>query len=518
LKQNWSKSEIRQLREGNPVKLRKWIRDYGDTLFTWLMVHYPVSPDQASERTVRIFETTFPQLSQYDPAGTSMYRWLIRQAESLYPKETPPRPQAAAQVLRALGSIGSAEIPDSLLEHPAVIGLVQAALTEMDEAERMVLLRRYHRIDPKASAELDPQFSSDSLGDHLVRARYYFRRHLLAWIYSLQSDIGEFSADSRINVFEKNLEKIFCSVPPVLKLPDTAAEELEKILLQQAQQTQAAGKSVAPALSRKSIWIAAAAVLLVLIAVVSFFRRCRTETEPIPLPGQDKTIQKPQPSANQTPPQNLSPEELKKYMARVFEAGSANDMEELLKALEEGPYPVQVAAAVFLGRIGDESAIGPLEKAARRWHPDPQEGNPFLTAIEQIEQRLTLEARRQEQEALAQQKQAQEAKQIQPVETPALPAEPNQKPVIQEVQQTPPQEDILAPPVLQEQEVTTEEEVIQPQDQLLEQEEIPAEEGEYPSDTEEVVEPNEAETEGTEEEYSTDEVQYIEDQPVQSEY
>jgi len=41
---------------------------------------------------------------------------------------------------------------------------------------------------------------------------------------------------------------------------------------------------------------------------------------------------------------------------------------ELLKAMEEGPYPVQLPPRVFLGRIGMNPAYGTFEKAARRWN------------------------------------------------------------------------------------------------------------------------------------------------------
>lgn len=517
MKPNWSKSEIRLLREANPAKLRKWIRDYGDILLTWLTSHYPVDPEQAAERTGQIFHTAFAQLSRYDPSDSSMYIWLIRQAESMFPKEAFLRPQAPAKVLRALGSIGSAEIPDAYLENPTVIRLVQTAVTEMDEAERKALLRRYYRIDPGAGAKLEPQFSSDSLGDRLVRARYYFRRNLLACIYALQPDLGQLPTDSRIPVLEKNLEIIFRSVPPVLKLPDSFVEELEKKLLQEAQQIQTAAIPVKTAWSGRTLWIAVGVVLLVLLAAISYLWPGRTEIEPVFGPKPNKNIQKPQPSDLQMPPQNPSPEELKKYMARVFEAGSSNDMRELFRALEDGPYPVQVAAAIFLGRIGDESAIGPLEKASRLRHPSPLEENPFLTAIDQIEQRLTLEAQRQEEEAFIEYNQAQESQPV--IAQASLPAEPNKKPEIQEVHQTsfPLPEDTQDFSDLPEQEFTNEENLDQQQEQQLEQEEVLSEEEGRPSDIEEPEEPNEYE-EALEDEYATDEVQYIEDQISQDQY
>lgn len=518
MKRNWTKAEWKHLRDGNPGKLRKWIRDYTDSLFTWVTIHYSLDADHAADRTGRIFQGAYAQLNTYDPADSSMYRWLIQRAQFMFPEENPRRPQASSQILRALGLIGSAEIPDALLENPAVIQLIQAALTEMDESERMILLRRYHRIDQEAAAEVDVQFSSDSLGDQLVRARYYFRRHLLAGIYAIAPDIGEFSPDSRIPVFEKNLEKIFCSVPPALKLPEAAAEEIENVLLQQAQLNQAGAKSPGTSLSRKTAWITGIVVFLTAATGLWFFLRDQSTRENPP-PVQSKIEDKTEPVPDETAKQGPSPEELKRYMARVFEAGSNGDIQGLLEVLEEGPYPAQVAAAVFLGRIGDESAIGPLEKAARRRHPDPQETNPFLTAIEQIEQRLSRQA---EEEALAQQAEDQQTEEIQPVETAVPPAEPNQKTVVQPVQPIP-ADNKETPTDLQEETITEEQTVSETQEEVWEDEEMPAEEvaeeqEDYPAETQEPNEIDTEETEWTEEEYSTDDVQYIEEPYEQTEY
>jgi len=176
----------------------------GDTLFTCSRsLSGPAG--SAAERTVRIFEAAFPQLSQYDPLGSSMYMWLIRHAESLYPKETPPRPQSLLQVLRALGSIVRRKSRNSLPENPASIGLFQAALTEMDEDGTMVLLPASSNRS-KGSAGTGSQSSSDSLGDHGA-GTLLFSRYLLAWIYSCSPTSENIFSDSGSTGFEENLEK-----------------------------------------------------------------------------------------------------------------------------------------------------------------------------------------------------------------------------------------------------------------------------------------------------------------------
>ena len=93
-------------------------------------------------------------------------------------------------------------------------------------------------------------------------------------------------------------------------------------------------------------------------------------------------------------------------------------------ALEQGPYPAQIAAAMILMRIGDESAIDALEKAAQQRYPDSLQENPFLDAIEQIESRL-----RQQAEEANEGTEEFEGEQLEAwIEEPELPSEANSIP------------------------------------------------------------------------------------------
>jgi len=68
----------------------------------------------------------------------------------------------------------------------------------------------------------------------------------------------------------------------------------------------------------------------------------------------------------------------------LFEQGN---VEGLLTLLETGRDETRIAAADYLGQIGDERAIPVLQKFAEQWN-GPKMENPFQMAIDQIEQRL----------------------------------------------------------------------------------------------------------------------------------
>ena len=431
MKPNWTKADCRRLRDGSPGKLETWVRDYADSLYTWVIYHYAVDSSEARDRTVRIFQGVFSQAGDYDPAASSMYLWLIGRAETFYPKESqePFVPGRSGQPispddLQSLLLLGSQDLPDALLEKPAVVQLLQAVLTEMDEPERRVLLRRYHRIDRTGPAGLDAEYSAGIPDDPLVRARYYLRRTLFSRIHSFYPEAGEFMPDARIAVFEKNLEKIFCSIAPFLKLPEAFLENLIGILNQQADQI----RLVAPsdqAFWKKPAWAGTAAVLLLMTGTGVYFL---FREQPVPVtmsrPVQDTLEADKKPPAAKSKKTEMTQEELSAYMNRVFAAGAEGRTEDLLQALEAGPEPARVAAAIYLGRIGDESVIGPLERAIQRWYPNAIDDNPFLTAIEQIEQRLRREAAEAEEARLREAGDA-EAKATPPAETNVLETDPN---------------------------------------------------------------------------------------------
>jgi len=323
-----------------------------------------------------------------------MYRWIVERAAAVYAPEANWEflrnlPDAAA-ILGRLARIGTQDFPEEYLENPLVVHVIQAALTEMEGAHRQVLLCRYYRIDSEGASLGGDVSALDEMAEELVRARYYFRRYLLGWIQSLSAAPATVSDEIQIQVFERNLEKIFRSVPPLLKLPPESRQMLEDALLQEAE-FRHSGTALERVFSKKTAcWgIGVLFLILVLVGLGYYWRPDQSDVQEVPrrraAVGSKKSEAK---EAKEVDEKKLSAEELKVLLNQVFAAGSAGDVGELLRVLETGPYPAQVAAAVFLGRVGDAGAIGPLEKASRRWFSDSRDEDPFLLAIEQIERRL----------------------------------------------------------------------------------------------------------------------------------
>lgn len=391
MRKNWTKAECRQLRAGNIRLLRRWVQEHADSFYTWVVRHYLLSLPEAQERTVQLLKASYSAVSEYEPASGSMYRWVVERAAAVYAPETNweslrnlPK---ADEILAVLARIGTQDFPEEYLENPVVVHVVQAALTEVEGLHREVLLCRYYRIASEGAAVGGDASGSNGMEEELVRARYYFRRHLLGWIQSLSSAPSPVSDEIQIQVFERNLEKIFCSVPPLLKLPPEIRQVLEDSLLQEAE-FRHSGTVFERVFSKKAAcWgTGVLFLILVLVGLGYYWRPPQSDVQEVP--RRRAAVGSKKSEAKEVEAKKLSAEELKVLLNEVFAAGSAGDVEELLRVLETGPYPAQVAAAVFLGRVGDAGAIGPLEKASRRWFSDSRDEDPFLLAIEQIERRL----------------------------------------------------------------------------------------------------------------------------------
>lgn len=369
--------------------LRKWLYEYADSFYTWVVRHYVLSASQASDRTVQLLQTLYSKIGEYEPSQGSMYLWLLEQAAALLAPEKRWDPlqqmPGAAAIGQSLARIRTNDLPQEYLENPLVVHLVQASLSELEEAHRQILLFRYYRIEAEKTAWLEPVPSPEGLEENLVRARYYFRRSLLTWLQRLVPALPEVPADIRIDVFEKNLEKIFRSVPPLLNLPQESRQALEEALLQEAQFKRSSFRTRS-VLSKPLIWGVCGGLFLGVLLIGFWGRSKSHEKETVshapafPSPG----------TAGVKAAENKKDtvEDLRSILNQVFAAGSAGDVAELLEILRSGPYPAQVASAVFLGRVGDASVISSLEEASRRWFSTASAEDPFLQAIEQIEQRL----------------------------------------------------------------------------------------------------------------------------------
>jgi hypothetical protein len=81
---------------------------------------------------------------------------------------------------------------------------------------------------------------------------------------------------------------------------------------------------------------------------------------------------------------------LQEELESIEEFFAAGDVVSLVAMLNEGMYESKIAAANYLGKIGDSRAITALEELSLRYGDD-EAGNPFVQAIKQINARVQAE-------------------------------------------------------------------------------------------------------------------------------
>lgn len=87
-------------------------------------------------------------------------------------------------------------------------------------------------------------------------------------------------------------------------------------------------------------------------------------------------------------PTAYASDKLYEELNEAREMFAAGDVDGLVAILLQGQFKEsKVAAANYLAKIGDLSAVGPLEKLAEEWKGDPAD-NPFAAAISEIIKRL----------------------------------------------------------------------------------------------------------------------------------
>jgi protocatechuate 3,4-dioxygenase beta subunit len=194
---------------------------------------------------------------------------------------------------------------------------------------------------------------------------------------------------------ESNIERLLHSVEPELKMPPSESSRILKRLKEAGVEL---GRSGAFGPSDKAMsgkWVALAAALIILIiallSAVLLLKDRKPERPITPEPkvteplSQDQTT--PGDERDVTKPKTKAGDDLDMQVKRVLDMGVAGDVRGLIRVLSEEHFLNKVVAANYLGRIGDEKAIGPLEKASAEWVGDEKD-NPFTKAIEQIRARL----------------------------------------------------------------------------------------------------------------------------------
>ena len=162
-------------------------------------------------------------------------------------------------------------------------------------------------------------------------------------------------------------------------------------------------KAFAKVLGNPVVWYAAAAILLIGIVIGGSLIWNIKEG------GEDTTVVKKEDFPKEKPvivkevevkespvveevPEEQEPEEparpdIESELKRIYAMAKAEDVEGLIGVLEEGEFAGKLVAASYLMKIGDESAIEPLEKLSAEWYGD-KDVNPFSAVIAAIRKRV----------------------------------------------------------------------------------------------------------------------------------
>lgn len=385
----WTKWRVRRLCSCDTALIGRWLDDYVGWLYGRLWVRSAKNTAQAQQALNDIIIYAAGNLNALLKNPCSMSEWLNRQ---IPPKSLSSELISYSQdVVNQAKSLWTQSISDGAELLPAFLEVGQQALLMLNRDEQEVMICRYLRLEAVSDIASGYTQSPAQIEDLLYRARHSFRRMMESQMAAAAAMPQSVSLASQ-EVLDANLETLFRSLGPrpmpdeafIARLKDTVTKTLAQI------QSQSGGWML-----RYGKWIGTAAVIGVLAGLGGVLYVCRLSEESVPakqLPKQP--VKTNEPSAEQVPFQNIDIED---QLKQVFAAGEQKDLESLVDIVRKGAYPAQLAAAHYLAKIGDKSAIDPLDRAAQKWYPStPSETNPFIEAIAAIEVRIQEQARRQE--------------------------------------------------------------------------------------------------------------------------
>ena len=397
----WTKKRIALLTAAESQAVQTWLDQYVDVIYTWLYLQVGADVDITVDLTIRTFTCALEQVDHFQPAQQTIFQWLrscAKQAleEGLLHWQTKrQRPwawsQLPANVLLGLSTLRNEVLSDEVVSNPVVQEMVQASLAEMEETDRTLMMHRYNHLDTPEHITEEVGLSIEKVNDRLYRCRHFFRRVLIQLVQSENLDFNEASAAGTLERLDGNLEKLLSSTAMYQPISDNHRAVINKALTQAVLNAAQTKSTPSGDHSRWRILIIAAAVLLVLGCIGFLYPLLLSEpeqTEPPEVPKQNKTTTT---NAAKTPsktPEGNTEEIDQAQLRRVFEMGQTGDLAGLLEILKSAQFTSQLAASHFIGKLGDESAIGLLEESEAKWYPNGPDDNPFAEAIIQIQNRL----------------------------------------------------------------------------------------------------------------------------------
>jgi len=393
----WTKRTLTALAQGEPELVRQWQSQFGRYLYTGFYYQFNKEESAAVRLTIQTLTAALRELSQFSPEQSTMYQWLktiaVRQVQEMAAQSgiKPQRPWAwseiRAEILDGLKRLRNAPLPPDITENTAVMELVQAALAELGEQDRDLLVRRYTRLDTVEHIASELDIPLEKMNHLLYLARHSFRRTLFCLLQSVCADFTEPLVTGGTELLEANLELLLRSVSAAAPMSSDAAEQIKSAVLQAAAEC----AQQRPVDQRRSMkrWqvITAVAASFILIGMGIWLLKSAHRPPPPPTPS----------TASQTPPVADTAEKPitaadEEELKRTMEAGMRGDAAALVNILKTGSFVSQITAAHYLGQFGDASAIDPLLDAQQRWFADAMEDNPFARAAAEIEERLGLAA------------------------------------------------------------------------------------------------------------------------------
>lgn len=397
----WTKWRIRQLARGENLLVGQWLEDYARWLYGRLWYRCLGQKEQAQQLLEEIFVSAAGQLKEFTSIRGSMSEWLLFIYEQLTANlpATDKPPQPGPQIRKAVWSLAVQPISEAEPLCPELAQYSQRALAMLSCDHQRVLVCRYCHLERLANTAAQYNCSLPEIQALLYKASHSFRRGLEALAQTGAEEISQ-TGRSDSTVLETNLEKIFCSLVLESPSPEIMIQLKERIttVLTHNKQTNWSG-------STGKFYLFGG--FIIVCAIIIFFV-WQGKRGPFVSP-KENTSQEPKMNTQQNVSQVSTPDAAQEVQTAV-QLGKAQDVEGLMGILRTGTFPAQIAAAYYLGRYGDKSAINLLDQAAQKWYAqNPAGKNPFLEAIEAIETRM----RQQMQEEL-------KAAQIPPVKESAV--------------------------------------------------------------------------------------------------
>lgn len=399
----WNKKRVIRLQQADAVVAEQWLDEFIHVIYTWLYYQVGADADIAAKLTAGTFERAIRKLAQFNPDSETMLQWLRDQAkmardEGLAVRQMQPqRPWAWSQlpdgVLCGLSRFRNEPLPEDVINNPFVREIVQASLAEMETPNRELMMYRYNRLETSEQIANQTGKNVQEINDRLYRCRHFFRRVFVQLIQAANPGFSEPSSPGSLELLDVNLEKLLSATNMVQTINPREQAKIREIVIQTALETIPEKKTVTP--QKAVIGIAAGAALLVLFlfGIFAWFTVFAPSSVQPPGPVTPVTAPQAQTPATASPPPVPQAEEIDEdELRRIFRLRLTGDLAGLLEILKNGDYTSQRTAALFIGQIGDESAIGMLEEAEMQRFPNGPADNPFSQAIVQIEDRLLAES------------------------------------------------------------------------------------------------------------------------------